>query len=72
MTAGQPDPFVTMAHADTLPRLVYARSPTGHDEHPPFQTSDPGSLTRGQDFIWQRIDAVVKAGLWPSTTFIPT
>ena len=66
--AGQPDPFVMMAAAGTLPPLVYAWSPAGHDEHPPFQTSDPGYLDRGHDFIWRRIDAVVKAGLWATTT----
>ena len=70
VTGGQPDPFVTMAQAGTLPRLVYAWSPAGRDEHPPFRTSDPGYLTRGHDFIWQRLDAAVKAGLWPTTTFI--
>ena len=70
VTAGQPDPFVTMAERGTLPPLVYAWSPAGHDEHPPFQGSDTGYLTRGHDFVWRRVDAVVKAGLWPTTTFI--
>ena len=45
--AGVIDPFVTMALAGTLPRLVYAWGPGGADEHPPFLKSDPGYITRG-------------------------
>jgi hypothetical protein len=29
-------------------------------------------MRRGHDFVWRRVDAVVKAGLWPTTTFILT
>jgi len=72
VSAGTPDPFVALVHAGTLPQLVYAWSPAGHDEHPPFRTSDPGYLQRGHDFIWQRVDAVVKGGQWATTTFILT
>jgi phospholipase C len=64
--------FLTMAAAGTLPQLVYAWSPAGSDEHPPFQKSDPNYITRGQDLVWQRIDAVVKAGQWQNTVFILT
>lgn len=70
--AGAPDPFVAMAKAGTLPRLVYAWGPGGADEHPPYMKSDPAYLARGHDLIWQRIDAVVKAGDWANTTFILT
>jgi hypothetical protein len=64
--------FLTMAAAGTLPQLVYAWSPGGSDEHPPLQKSDPNYITRGQDLVWQRIDAVVKAGQWQNTIFILT
>jgi len=70
-TPGATDPFVTMARAGTLPQLVYAWSPAGYDEHPPLQ-SDPQYLKRAHDFLWQRIDAVVQAGQWATTTFILT
>ena len=70
--AGVTDPFVTMALAGTLPRLVYAWGPGGADEHPPFLKSDPGYIGRGHDLIWQRVDAVVRAGQWANTTFILT
>ena len=71
-TADGPDPFVAMAHAGDLPQLVYAWSPAGHDEHPPFNGSDPGYLKRAHDFLWKRVDAVVQAGQWATTTFILT
>jgi hypothetical protein len=69
-TAGGADPFVAMARAGTLPQLVYAWSPEGYDEHPPFKGSDPDYLRHGHDFVWQRIDAVVQAGYWATTTFV--
>lgn len=64
--------FLSMASAGGLPQLVYAWSPNGYDEHPPFQKSDPSYITRGQNLVWQRIDAVVKAGQWQNTVFILT
>jgi hypothetical protein len=66
-----PDEFITMAQNGTLPRLVYAWSPDGSDEHPPF-SPDPAYLTRGHNFVWQRVDAIVKAGQWANTVFILT
>jgi hypothetical protein len=72
VSPGATDPFVTMAQAGTLPRLVYAWSPSGYDEHPPFRAPDPGYMKRGHDFVWQRVDAVVKAGQWANTIFILT
>jgi hypothetical protein len=67
----RPDTFLKMAKEGSLPPLVYAWSPDGSDEHPP-QKPDPGYVTRGQDLVWQRIDAVVKAGHWQDTVFILT
>jgi len=66
-----PDAFVTLAAAGKLPPLVYAWSPGGFDEHPP-QKPDPTYLARGQDLVWQRVDALVKAGRWDTTVFILT
>lgn len=70
--AGSPDPFVTLVEAGELPNVTYAWSPSGYDEHPPFRGSDPGYLRRGHDHTWSRVDAVVRAGLWPTTVFILT
>ena len=64
------DAFITLVNSGKLPQLTYAWAPPGADEHPPFSRSDPGYLTRAQDLLWRRIDAVVQAGLWPTTTFI--
>jgi hypothetical protein len=63
--------FLTMARAGTLPQLCYVWSPGGLDEHPP-QKPDPAYVSRGQDVVWQRVSAVVDAGLWPDTVFILT
>ena len=63
--------FVSMARAKTLPQLVYAWSPGGSDEHPPH-VSDPQYISRGQRLVWERVDAVVKAGQWAETVFILT
>jgi len=68
-----PGEFLQMAEANELPRLCYVWSPQGFDEHPPFaKVKDPDYLTKGHDMIWQEVDAVVKAGGWPDTTFILT
>jgi hypothetical protein len=66
-----PGAFVEMARAGKLPALVYAWSPDGSDEHPP-QKPDPGYISRGHDLVWERIDALVKAGGWQDTVFILT
>jgi hypothetical protein len=63
--------FTQMASAGTLPQLVYVWSPDGYDEHPPAK-SDPAYLANGQDLVWQRVDAIVKAGQWQDTVFILT
>ena len=67
----QPHEFLTMAAAGKLPPLVYAWSPGGFDEHPPSKP-DPQYIARGHDLVWQRVDAVVKAGNWDDTVFILT
>lgn len=66
-----PSQFIPMAKAGTLPRVCYAWSPAGYDEHPPF-SSDPGYITNGQNLVWQRVQAVTDGGGWDSTTFILT
>jgi hypothetical protein len=63
--------FITMAKAGTLPQLVYAWSQDGSDEHPPLKP-DPAYITRGQNLVWERMDAVVQAGGWMNTVFILT
>jgi hypothetical protein len=72
VSPGATDAFVTMAAAGSLPQLVYAWSPTGYDEHPPTTGTNPDYLQHAQDFVWQRIDAVVNAGQWAETMFILT
>ena len=64
-----PKDFIPMAKAGALPQLCYVWSPEGHDEHPPF-VSDPGYVTRGQNLVWDRVQAVIDAGHWADTTFI--
>jgi phospholipase C len=66
-----PADFLKLAAAGKLPRLVYAWSPGGSDEHPPSKP-DPGYMARGHDLVWQRVDAIVKAGGWDNTVFILT
>ncbi|MBW4033073.1 MAG: hypothetical protein HIU88_10470 [Acidobacteria bacterium] len=66
-----PNEFIPMAKAGLLPELVYAWSPAGHDEHPPF-VSDPGYITKGQNLVWDRVQAVIDGGGWENTTFILT
>jgi hypothetical protein len=63
------DAFVRLVDAGKLPQLTYAWGPPGADEHPPFNGSDPDYLARAHDLLWRRIDAVVRAGLWATTTF---
>jgi hypothetical protein len=60
-----------MAGNGTLPAFCFVWSPSGYDEHPPHKP-DPQYVQRGHDLVWQRVDAVVKAGEWASTTFILT
>lgn len=66
-----PKDFIPMAKAGTLPQVCYVWSPAGYDEHPPH-VSDPGYVTKGQDLVWQRVQAVIDGGGWDDTTFILT
>jgi len=68
-TSATDDAFIKLVQAGNLPQLTYAWGPSGADEHPPFRGSNPDYLTRAHDLLWRRIDAVVQAGLWASTTF---
>jgi hypothetical protein len=61
-----------MAKAGHLPQLVYAWGPDGLDEHPPHTKGDHGYISRGQALVWERVDAIVKAGQWENTVFILT
>jgi hypothetical protein len=68
-----PGDFLAAAKAGTLPRLCFVWSPVGYDEHPPYQAPfDPAYMSKGQDLIWQQVDAVVTSGQWEQTTFILT
>jgi hypothetical protein len=67
-----PTDFVKLAKAGQLPQLVYAWGPEGSDEHPPQARGDHSYLSRGQSVVWERVDAVVKAGQWANTVFILT
>ena len=64
------DAFIKLVQAGNLPQVTYVWGPGGADEHPPFRGSDPDYLTRAHDLLWRRIDAVVQAGLWGTTTFM--
>ncbi len=66
-----PKDFIPMAKAGALPQLCYVWSPAGYDEHPPH-VSTPDYATRGQDLVWQRVQAVIDGGGWADTTFILT
>jgi Phosphoesterase family len=66
-----PAQFLQMARSGKLPQLCFVWSPAGYDEHPP-QKPDPAYVQRGQDLAWQRVSAVVDAGLWQDTVFILT
>ncbi len=58
------DDIVTDAKNGTPPErsMVWHDSP--YDEHP------VADVTKGQDKIWQAVDAFVTAGLWDSTVFL--
>ena len=66
-----PKDFIPMATAGTLPDVCYVWSPSGYDEHPPH-VSDPAYITKGQNLVWDRVQAVIDGGGWENTTFILT
>ncbi|SDP26840.1 Phosphoesterase family protein [Nakamurella panacisegetis] len=67
----RPAEFIPMAKAGTLPQICYVWSPAGFDEHPPA-TSNPTYVTKGENLVWDRIQAVIDGGGWDNTTFILT
>jgi len=60
------DVLVTDAKNATLPELSVVWHDSPYDEHP------VADVTRGQDKIWQAVDAIVTAGLWDTTVFLLT
>jgi len=58
------DDIVTDAKNGRLPELSMVWHDSPYDEHP------VADVTRGQDKIWQAVDAFVTAGLWDSTVFL--
>lgn len=66
-----PSQFIPMAKGGTLPQICYVWSPSGYDEHPPA-VSAPDYISKGQDLVWQRVQAVIDGGGWEDTTFILT
>lgn len=64
-----PKDFIPMAKAGLLPQVCYVWGPAGYDEHPPH-FPDPMYATKGQDLLWQRVQAVIDGGGWDDTTFI--
>ncbi len=66
-----PKDFIPMAKAGTLPEVCYVWSPSGYDEHPPH-VSAPDYVTKGQNLVWDRVQAVIDGGGWADTTFILT
>lgn len=66
------DTFTAMAAAGQLPQFSFVWSPNGYDEHAPDAGADPQYVRKGHDLTWQRIDAVVRGGLWAETVFLLT
>lgn len=58
--------FAKDAANNALPTVSMMWHDSPYDEHP------PADVSKGEDAIWQAVDAVVKAGLWNSTVFLLT
>ena len=58
------DDIVADATNGTLPELSMVWHDSPYDEHP------VADVSKGQDKIWQAVDAVVTAGLWDTTVFL--
>lgn len=52
--------------ADSLPQLSMVWHDSPFDEHP------VADVTKGQDKIWQAVDAITQAGRWDDTVFLLT
>jgi hypothetical protein len=55
-----------VADAPNLARLSMVWHDSPYDEHP------VADVSKGQDKIWQAVDAIVAAGLWDDTVFLLT
>jgi hypothetical protein len=60
------DQIVADAAAGRLPDLALVWHDPPDDEHP------VADVTLGQNKVWQAVDAIVTAGLWPGTVFFLT
>ena len=60
------DQIVADAKAGTLPTLAMVWHDSPYDEHP------VADVSLGQDKVWQAVDAIAAAGLWPRTVFLLT
>jgi hypothetical protein len=60
------DQIVADAKAGTLPALAMVWHDSPYDEHP------VADVSLGQDKVWQAVDAIAAAGLWPRTVFLLT
>ena len=67
-----PSQFIPMAKAGTLPQVCYVWSPAGLRRAPARSSATPSYVTKGQDLVWQRVQAVIDGGGWDDTTFILT
>ena len=60
------DQIVADAAAGALPTLAMVWHDSPYDEHP------VADVSLGQDKVWQAVDAIAAAGLWPRTVFLLT
>jgi phospholipase C len=60
------DQIVADAKSGALPALAMVWHDSPYDEHP------VADVTLGQDKVWEAVDAVTRAGLWPRTVFMLT
>ncbi|MGV9295950.1 alkaline phosphatase family protein [Amycolatopsis sp. NPDC003676] len=58
--------IIADAQSGALPALSMVWHDSPYDEHP------PADVSKGEDTVWQVVDAIVKAGLWDSTVFLLT
>jgi phospholipase C len=60
------DQIVADAKAGALPALAMVWHDSPYDEHP------VADVSLGQGKVWQAVDAIASAGLWPRTVFLLT
>ncbi len=65
--------FTKDASAGSLPDVTWVWAPGGKDEHPPDSPNlQEGNVTVGMQWTVDQINALVKGGLWPSTSIFVT